>query len=301
MARKRTGPMWRKIYDTIPTSSLTRCSLLAHAFGPHLVYVVDMWGICSANPKWVCNSLFEGRDDVDVETVASWLDEWEACGYIERRESEGRRWLRIVSWDKWQPGCVKERRGCTPPSCLDAFCTEQPPAPPSAHPEEAPHPPAEVPPVISPDSPSIHPGFTPDSPTENPQREGEGEKRERGRGREESEIPLPPSSLHSGPIPKQAASDAEQLLGRPLSDADKAFLRRWARDDGYPEEWICLAIRTSLEREKRKMSYVDGVLRGYRSDGGPPLPKARPAVPCGAGGIGHGRKPYRTADMEHEL
>jgi DnaD/phage-associated family protein len=216
----------RTISSKLPTSpSVNACSLLAHAVWPHTAYIADPWGRFESHPGAVRASMFPLRDDVTMEMVESWLQEWARCGMIEIYFVNGRRYAQIVEFDTYQKATVsyRKRSGIRPKL----------PAPP--HEPEVPATP-------------LAPTLT-QEPAETPQ------------------------------VDTAILKAAEEFLGRFINHGERQQVFRWQHVDKYAYDWIAEAFSVALERGKRKLSYVDGILRSYSAEGGPRVCKPRIDIP----------------------
>ena len=84
------------------SDSLSRVSLEAITTFTCLVSMADDFGRFDARPRYLLSALFPLRDDVTLEALVKWLAELEAEGVVRFYEVEGRPYLEIPSWSKYQ-------------------------------------------------------------------------------------------------------------------------------------------------------------------------------------------------------
>ncbi len=87
-----------------------------------LMWVTLPLGLCRKgrgkdSPAWIRSKIFPIREDADLlERIRDALDWYEQRGMIERYESGGRRYFRILSWHKYQGTTLKEGVSIYPPA-----------------------------------------------------------------------------------------------------------------------------------------------------------------------------------------
>lgn len=111
----------RYIRDSINmSSSLAAVTLLAEVLFIHLLLAADDYGRYLAEPLALRGLLFSLRTDLDAERVENALRELEREGMIQRYQADGRLYLWIVNWSKYQRARAKSSKFPAPPS-NDAF------------------------------------------------------------------------------------------------------------------------------------------------------------------------------------
>ena len=78
-----------------------------------LVTFADKEGRTYGDPALVRSMLFPRRDDITIEQMTAYIQEWQEAGFIQWYEAGGDRWIYFTGFDKNQPGLRKEKE---PPS-----------------------------------------------------------------------------------------------------------------------------------------------------------------------------------------
>lgn len=263
---------WRQIHDNSASSeSLAQCSLLAHGFFAHLTFVADMWGRGRDNPRWILSRMFEVREDVSEVMLTEWMDQWEAAGLIVRYTVSGRYYFQIAHFDRWQPETARNRKKYVQGSRF--------PAPPG-YVDEVVEPMADLPEDVR----EIGGGSSDNLPEDVREKSGPNNKqkqqtetanREQNAGTADAvQPPAPRPRLRD--VPQAVRDEAEQYIGRPLSDGDGRHLVGFVFVEQYPTEWILRGFDEELKREKptRSLAYVAKMLARWKREGGPDQPRA---------------------------
>ncbi len=74
-----------------------------------LVSFADREGRTYGDPKMVRSMIFPRRDDIAIEQIEQYLQNWHDNGMIVRYEAEGDMWIWFPNFEKHQPGMRKER------------------------------------------------------------------------------------------------------------------------------------------------------------------------------------------------
>ena len=74
-----------------------------------LVTFADKEGRTYGDPALVRSMLFPRRDDITIEQMTIYIEEWQAAGFIEWYEAGGDKWIFFTAFAKNQPGLRKEK------------------------------------------------------------------------------------------------------------------------------------------------------------------------------------------------
>lgn len=117
----------RYIRDSLNmSSSLAAVTLLAEVLFIHLLLAADDYGRFIAEPLALRGLLFSLRTDLNAEQVEDALRELEQEGMIQRYRADGRLYLWITNWSKYQRARAKASKFPAPPLDNASTCKQMP-------------------------------------------------------------------------------------------------------------------------------------------------------------------------------
>lgn len=231
----------RVIKESICASdTLASISAEAERLFFRLTVKVDDFGLYEGRPKIVRANCFAAMlDQVSEDDVDQWLSELETVGLIQQYTIDGKRFLKLSTWDKHQRRRAKDSKYPQPPS--SAVKRQQM----SAYDSGCGHPPSSD-------------GLARAGANGNGNEVGNEVENENGNGNDARE------SRHPAAVVINTLKDAGILMP---SATEVDTLLAFIEDDGLDLDAVVFAIETAAIRGKRRVDYMSGILRRWRDAG----------------------------------